>query len=41
MTEKTGKMKEIRCRILSNGTGIAMSTENGASRFSDESNSRN
>ena len=38
MTEKTGKIKEILCRILSNGTGIAMSAENGASRFSDEIN---
>jgi hypothetical protein len=38
MTEKTGKKKEILCRILSNGTGAAMSAEKGASCILDEVN---
>ena len=36
MTEEIGKMKEILCRRLSNGTGVAISAEKEASCFLDE-----
>jgi hypothetical protein len=38
MTEETEKIKEILCRRLSNGTGVTISAEKGASHFLDEIN---